>query len=360
MMSATETQTTLTIPLADDFHVHLRDGDLARSVTPLVRSGGVGRCLVMPNVNPPIRTAHDALNYQRALSHIAPDVTFLMTLFLHDGLTREELERAAEAGVVAIKCYPRGVTTHSEHGATDLMAHAATFAAAEELGLVLCIHGEVPNDAERGIDIMNAEEAFLPELERLHSAFPDLRIVLEHVSTAAAVNAVRELGDSVAATITAHHLLLTSEDWADNPYNFCKPVAKTPADRDALRAVIKAGHPKFFLGSDSAPHRQAHKECEHPKPGIFTTPILLPLIAQCMEELDCLDNLVEFAATFGRHFYRLAPNEGTVTLQRTPLRVPNHYGDVVPFAAGTTLNWSIPLTTVTCGANRESTAQDVL
>jgi dihydroorotase len=203
---------TLTVPIADDLHLHVRQGQMMEAVVPYIRAGGVGRCVVMPNTTPPIATAADACRYQAELLPIAPDVTFLMTLYLLPTLTPEGIREAAEQGVFGVKCYPRGVTTNSESGTEDFGAYGAVFATMESEGMALLIHGEVPSNAEQDICILNAEERFLPELEKLHARFPKLRIVLEHVTTAAAVECVKGLGETVAATVTAHHLDLVADD----------------------------------------------------------------------------------------------------------------------------------------------------
>jgi dihydroorotase len=330
----------LTIPRADDFHVHLRQGDLLDSVAPLVAAGGVGRCLAMPNTRPPITTLAQALAYRDTLAAAAPGVTFLLALYLSNTLTAGDLAAAARSGVVVgVKCYPRGVTTNSGCGVEDLMAYDAVFEAMQAAGLVLLIHGEVPSSAALGIDVFNAESRFLPELERLHTAFPTLRIVLEHVSSREAVDCVKALGPTVAATVTAHHLDLTADDWAANVHNFCKPVAKTAADRDALRQIVCEGHPRFFLGSDSAPHLRTAKAAAAGCAGVFTSARLLPYLADCFDRLGCLGRLADFSSCFGCTFYGLPAGAGTVTLERIATPVPERFGEVVPFRAGQTLQW---------------------
>ncbi|KAJ1550606.1 Dihydroorotase, partial [Cladochytrium tenue] len=223
----------------DDLHVHLRQGALMRAVTPLLEAAGVRTALVMPNLRPPITSTAQALAYRDQLQALAPSVLFLMTLYLTPELTPDEVRKAAAAGIVGVKSYPRGVTTNSDSGIEDYDRYFPVFEAMQDAGLVLNLHGEVPSDADKGTCVLNAEERFLPQLERLHARFPRLRIVLEHASTRAAVDAVRRLGDTVAASITLHHLDLVVDHWAADPHNYCKPVAKFPDDRDALREVIK-------------------------------------------------------------------------------------------------------------------------
>ncbi len=332
---------TIEMPAADDFHVHLRQGDLLQQVTPLVRAGGVGRCVVMPNTTPPVSITEEALRYQELLQTADPQTRFLMTLYLQQSLTPEEIRRAASYGVVGVKCYPRGVTTHSEHGIEDFEAYSAVFEAMEKAGLVLLLHGETPSDPERDICILNAEAHFLPQLECLHARFPGLRMVLEHVTTAEAVDCVQSLGETVAATVTAHHLELTVDDWAGRNHNFCKPVAKYPHDRAAIRSVVCQGHPRFFLGSDSAPHPRNAKEAACGCAGVFTSPLLLPYLADCFERMDALERLMDFCCTFGRQFYGLPPSEKIIRLERTGQTVPAAYGEVVPFRAGQDLAWRL-------------------
>lgn len=333
--------TVLTIPRADDLHVHLREGELMRLVAPLVRAGGVGRCLVMPNLAPPVTSAAKAVAYREALEALAPGVQFLMTLYLTPALSPEEVRRAAQAGVVGVKCYPHGVTTHSASGVEDILAFGPVLAAMETAGLVLELHGEVPGRPDSDVCVLDAEARFLPTLTALHAAYPRLRIVLEHVTTANAVEAVKALGPTVAATITAHHLDLTVDDWAGRNHNFCKPVAKYPADRAALRAVVQSGHPRFFLGSDSAPHPRNAKECASACAGVFTGPLLLSYLADTFEGLQCLDRLADFTSTFGARFYGLTPSAETIRLVRRACPVPAAYGPVVPYRAGATLGWSV-------------------
>ncbi len=333
----------ITLPFVDDFHLHLRQDAMMRAVVPMVRSGGVGRCVVMPNTTPPIATASDAQRYCSELRALAPDVEFLMTLYLLPELTPERISEAAEAGIFGVKCYPKGVTTNSESGTEDFGVYDAVFSAMEAEGIALLIHGEAPSNVDNDICILNAEERFLPELEKLHARFPRLRIVLEHATTAAAVECVKGLGDSVAATITVHHLDLTVDDWAGRNHNFCKPVAKYPHDREALRKVVSEGHPRFFLGSDSAPHPQSAKESACGCAGVFTSPILLPCLADVFDRIGSLDRLADFTSTFGHQFHGLPPLEGSITLQKRETVVPEAYGDIVPYRAGQTLTWGVAL-----------------
>jgi dihydroorotase len=196
---------------------------------------------MQPNLRPPISNTDKALAYKKELEQLAPNVTFYMTLYLSPELTVEEIRKASKAGIAGVKSYPRGVTTNSDGGIENYEVYYPIFKAMEEEGMVLNLHGEIPSDAESDICVMNAEERFLPQLEKLHNAFPNLKIVLEHATSKAAVELVKRLGDTVGCTITVHHLQLIVDDWAGQPHHFCKPVAKYPHDRSALQEVVSSG-----------------------------------------------------------------------------------------------------------------------
>ncbi|KAK3806333.1 MAG: dihydroorotase, homodimeric type [Benniella sp.] len=345
----------ITIPTACDMHVHLRQGTLMSMVTPKVVEGGVSICYVMPNLQPPITTTEMALAYKAELEALAPQVTFLMSLYLNPALTPEEIMKAKAAGIRGVKSYPRGVTTNSESGIESYDIYYDVFRAMEKEGMVLNLHGEIPSDADKNVCVMNAEEKFLNHLKEIHLAFPNLKIILEHATTEAAVNMVKSLGDTVGCTITVHHLQLVVDDWAGKCHNFCKPVAKYPSDRAALRNVILEGHPRFFLGTDSAPHPSHKKEGPEACAGVFTTPLVLPYLATILESYGALDRLEDFACNFGRKFYEVQKEEkwvGKVTLVRESWEAPKGYsfggegivgekGEVVPFMAGKPLGWKI-------------------
>lgn len=339
-MTPNDPDTTI-LPRADDLHVHLRQGELMKTAVAATEAGGVGRCLVMPNTRPPVCTVEQATAYRDELLRENDRLEYLMTLYLSPQATPDELRRAARAGIVGVKCYPQGVTTNSDRGVSDLARYDPVFQAMSDEGLVLELHGECASCHADDTCVLNAEQRFLPELERLHSTFPALRIVLEHVTTAAAVAKVKELGDTVAATITAHHLELVVDDWAGRNHNFCKPVAKLPSDREALRTVVAEGHPRFFLGSDSAPHPVSAKECAEACAGVFTAPLLLPYLADTFDRLGCLERLRDFASSFGWRFYGLSAPDSQMTLVREEQTVPNCCGNVVPFRSGETLAWSL-------------------
>ena len=303
-MAATATS-TLTLPPAADFHTHLRSPPLLQTVVPTIRPGGCSLVYVMPNLLPPLTDIPSVLTYHRTLQALSPTTTFLMTLYLTPSLTPTIIAEAAATGIIfGVKSYPRGLTTNSSLGVISYTEYYPVFAAMETHGLVLNLHGESPSSVDTNITILSAEQAFLPTLVSLHSAFPKLKIVLEHATTAAAVECVRSLGPTVAATITAHHLYLTVDDWADNPHCYCKPVAKLPSDRAALIEAATSGDPKFFFGSDSAPHlRGAKQGAEKVAAGVFTQPYAVQLVAEVFDTVGKLDRLKGFVCDFGRAFY---------------------------------------------------------
>ncbi|KAJ7179380.1 Dihydroorotase [Mycena filopes] len=308
---------SIAVPSPADFHVHLRQGSLAKLVTPHVRRGGFALAYVMPNLKPPITTTAQALAYKAELEEIDPTVQYLMTLYLSPDLTPEEIVKAKDAGIVGVKSYPRGVTTNSDGGIESYEMYYPVFEAMQRVDMVLNLHGEVPSDAATNVHVLNAEPQFLPHLHSLHKAFPRL----------------------LACTITAHHLALTVDDWAGQSFNFCKPVPKYPDDREALRQVVKEGVLHY------GPPVLQHQGCAA---GIYTSPILLPLVAHLLESFDALDRLSDFASTFGRRFYQCDLNaEETlkVVLQRSDAHVVEKYGtgeeSVVPFWAGKQLGWKI-------------------
>jgi len=244
---------------------------------------------------------------------------------------------------VGCKSYPKGLTTNSEAGVEGYEEFYPIFAAMEEVGLVLELHGEVPSSPEDNICVMNAERSFMPFLKELHSRFPGLKIVLEHATTSDAVDTVKSCGDTVACTITAHHLDITIDDVVGRAHNFCKPVAKYPADRAALVAVIKEGHPRFFLGSDSAPHSKDKKECACACAGVFTSVYLMQYLADTFDRENMLDRLGPYTSEFGAAFYGVPKQTRMITLQKEPFQVPAMVnGGIVPFRAGETLRWSLP------------------
>lgn len=325
------------IPVIDDLHVHLRQGDLMHEVVPTIHGGGVGRVLVMPNTSPPITSISQAIEYKAKLMKINLKIEYLMTLFLSPQLTIDELTKAP-GNIVGVKSYPKGVTTGSETGVEDYESYFEIFAEMEKMNLSLHLHGEMP-----GACVMSAESKFLSQLIKISSNFPKLKIVLEHVTTEAAINAVLSCGPNVAATITIHHIDLTISDVVGNNLNFCKPVAKLESDRNAIRSIIQSGNPKFFFGSDSAPHLIGSKSTPSCCPaGIYTQPFVAQYLADAFDRMNCLERLENFACNFGRHFLQL-PNRETekIRIVKKPFTVPQIVGNVVPFRAGQVLTYSI-------------------
>jgi len=306
----------------------------------------------MPNLVPPITTVQHALDYQSQLQALEPNVTFLMSLYLHPDISPETVKEAKKAGITGIKSYPHGVTTHSDHGVMDYAAFYPVFSEMERQDMVLNLHGELPPSAGQDITVLNAEEAFLPTLKDLHARFPRLRIILEHCTSAAAIEAVKACGPTVAATITAHHLAIIVDDWAGDPHCFCKPVAKSPADRRALLRTAVSGNPKFFFGTDSAPHPAQTKRADRFAAGVFTQPHAVGYVIGALEqavedgvvgEEDVTEGKLEgFLSGFGRKFYGVGNDERgeRIVLSRGKeavedvLRSQDGEVEVVPFRRG--------------------------
>lgn len=335
----------LIIRTPDDMHVHLRRGELLWDVLPFT-ARQFGRALVMPNTKPQgIFTAEHAVEYREEIQSVLDaerDSGFmpLMSIKLTDETTPAMILAAKAAGVVAGKVYPVGVTTHSADGVRDLKSlwNSGALGAMQDCGMLLLLHGEHPTAYHQ-----DAEAEFLPILRETHARFPKLRIVLEHVSTAAAIQAVQELGPTVAATITIHHMMINGDDVVKGtlrPHLYCLPMAKRESDRQAVLQAALSGNPKFFLGTDSAPHRIASKEGEECYGGIFTAPVALPLLAQVFEDNHSLHALGCFCSVFGAQFYGLPLNEGVVRLARRSWPVEPVYGGVKPFYRGQSLRWS--------------------
>ncbi|KAJ4341389.1 dihydroorotase [Didymella glomerata] len=317
--------TEIELPAAFDAHVHLRDGEMSQLVTPTIRRGGVNQVFVMPNLVPPVTSVKAALEYRDRLRAIEPNVDYLISLYLHEDITPEVIIEAKKAGITGVKSYPAGVTTNSSSGVLSYEPFYPVFAEMEKQNMVLNLHGEVPStpagthvskSKDGAITILNAEPAFLPTFKSLHEKFPKLRIILEHCSTAAALEAVRACGPSVAGTITAHHLSLVIDDWAGDPFCFCKPVAKTPEDRDALLKAVVNSKGRFFLGTDSAPHPSTKKRGEDKvAAGVFTQPYALGYVLDALktgiergviEEKDVSQDALEgFFGAYGRKFYQV-------------------------------------------------------
>jgi dihydroorotase len=333
----------------DDWHLHLRDGaGLASVVGDTARR--FGRAIVMPNLKPAVRTTAQALEYRERILAALPQTTGfqpLMTLYLTDDTPPEEIARAKQSGqVYGVKLYPAGATTHSDEGVTRLSRCFHTLEKMEELGLPLLVHGESTDPA---IDVFDREQAFIeevlgPALER----FPQLKVVLEHITTREAAQYVEVTGPNVAATITAHHLLMNRNALflgGIRPHHYCLPVLKRESHREALVEAATSGNPKFFLGTDSAPHARGTKEAACGCAGIYTAHAAIELYATAFEEAGALDKLEGFAAIFGARFYGVPLNTDTITLQRTEWRVPERlafgHDELVPLRAGETIPWKL-------------------
>ena len=348
------------LPAPADFHVHLRDGIMAELVTPTIRQGGVNTVFVMPNLVPPITTVSHALEYKSRLESIEPDVTYLMSLYLHPSITPETVKEAKEAGIAGIKSYPAGVTTNSSSGVVSYEQFYDVFAEMERQDMVLNLHGEVPSSATNDVTVLSAEESFLPTFKDLHRRFPKLRIILEHCTTAAAVEAVKSCGPTVSATITAHHLFLIIDDWAGDPHCFCKPVAKLPSDRKKLLQTAVSGNSKFFLGTDSAPHPAISKRGDKVAAGVFTQPYAVGLVFSAFEQAIENGVLIEsdvtreklqgFLGGYGRAFYRVPDSKGEkVTVKKDAVQISSSLQskdgsiEVIPFRRGKP-TWSVEWT----------------
>ena len=338
---------TLTLRRPDDWHLHLRDGEMLKLVAPYT-ARQFKRAIVMPNLVPPVTTIAAASAYRdRIRAAVGPDSDFepLMTAYLTDAIDPDEVAKGFEDGVfTACKLYPAGATTNSDSGVTDIRNIDAVLARMAEIGMPLLVHGEVVSP---DIDIFDRERVFLERiLEPTLMRFPDLKVVLEHITTQDSVTFVKTGGANIAATITAHHLRIDRNDMlvgGIRPHMYCLPVAKRRQHKEALREIVTTGDPKFFLGTDSAPHERHAKESACGCAGIFSAPVALESYAQTFEELGCLDKLEGFASEHGPRFYGLPLNEGAVTLERSGLDVPAAIDpdgqDVTPFHAGEPLSW---------------------
>lgn len=339
---------SITLTRPDDWHLHLRDGTALTAVLPAT-ARQFARAIVMPNLRPPVTTAAAALAYRERIIAALPagsDFEPLMTLYLTDNTPPDEIAQAQAAGVVALKLYPAGATTNSDAGVTDLRKVYPTLEAMQRAGLLLLVHGEV-TDAD--IDIFDREAVFIDRVMLpLRRVFPELKVVFEHITTAEAAAYVASSEGPTAATITAHHLLYNRNALFTGglrPHYYCLPVLKKEAHRLALVQAAISGSPKFFLGTDSAPHAAALKEQSVCGAGCYTAPAAMELYAEAFEAADALDKLEAFASFWGADFYGLPRNMGRVTLRRQPWVLPASlpFGDALikPLRAGETLNWKL-------------------
>jgi dihydroorotase len=342
--------TELTLTRPDDWHVHLRDGEaLKHTCADMARY--FQRAIVMPNLTPPATTVSEAGQYRARILAAMVDLPRqfepLMVLYLTDQTSAEEIKLAAASDFVhAVKLYPAGATTNSDAGVVDLVSLYPTLAAMEEEGLPLLIHGEV-TDAD--IDIFDREKVFIDRhLAPITDNFPNLRVVLEHITTADAVAFVTESSANVAATITAHHLLFNRNDMlvgGIRPHYYCLPILKRNTHQQTLVGAATSGNPKFFLGTDSAPHSTQSKETDCGCAGVYTGHAAIEFYAEVFDQAGQLDKLEGFASHFGPDFYRLPRNQDTITLRKNPWQVPSQLplgsGSVTPLRAGESVQWQV-------------------
>jgi dihydroorotase len=339
-------QITLTRP--DDWHVHVRDGAALNTVVPHT-AAQFARAIIMPNLKPPVTTAALAAAYRdRILAAVPPQLAFepLMTLYLTDNLPPEEIKRAKEAGVVAVKLYPAGATTNSDAGVTDIRKTHKTLEAMQREGILLLVHGEVTSPE---VDLFDREAVFIDQqLIPLRRDFPELKIVMEHITTKDAAQYVRDADKHLGATITAHHLLYNRNaifTGGIRPHYYCLPVLKRETHRVALVEAVTSGSPKFFLGTDSAPHPAHLKEHALGCAGCYTAHAAIELYAEAFDRAGALDKLEGFASFHGADFYGLPRNEERITLKRQSWTVPDSYAfgeaQLKPLGAGEALQWRL-------------------
>ena len=341
--------TELTLTMPDDWHVHLRDGAMLAETVP-ASSRCFARAIVMPNLVPPVTDAAMAEEYRQRIEAARPkgsSFTPLMTLYLTDSTTPEMIRAAKAAGVVAVKLYPAGATTHSDQAVNNLLALSAVLEALCEVGMPLLVHGEV-TDAD--VDIFDRERVFIERhLQPMLARFPKLMVVLEHITTGEAVDFVSAGGANLAATITPQHLLMNRNHLlvgGIRPHNFCLPVLKRRQHQEALQRAVASGSAKFFLGTDSAPHLQERKETACGCAGCYSAPAAIELYAEIFEQLGILERLEAFASFHGPDFYGLPRNSSKIVLRKEPWQVPERLSllggrTLVPYWAGQMLNWRL-------------------
>lgn len=330
-----------------DPHCHFRLEPMLSSVLSFTAEY-CAYAIAMPNTRPrEIVGAKDVLWYRNEIQHALDSYLYkwdfkpLMTIEIRDDTTPEEIYKAHYAGAVAGKVYPLGVTTNSDKGLRKFANVFTVFETMQELGILLLLHGESPNP---GILVTDREKEFLPTLEMLSRMFPKLKIILEHVTTRDAICMVASMPDNIAATITGHHLYLTLNDIIGSgirPHNYCMPVAKRFEDRDALITAATSGNPKFFLGSDTAPHLKDKKETSCGCAGIFTAPVLPSILVELFDKTGAIEHIEGFTSGFANSFYGLKESENTITLIKEPWEVPLEMNGIVPFMAGETLEWKL-------------------
>ncbi len=342
------TKTTITITQPDDWHLHLRDGDVLSHVAPFTAKQ-FARAIIMPNLNPPVTTVVQAVEYlDRILSAVeGTDFEPLMTLYLTDNTSADEIIAARKSCFIkGVKLYPAGATTNSDAGVTDIRLCDAALDEMQKAGLPLLIHGEVTTPE---IDVFDREKVFIDKiLQPLILRFPELKIVFEHITTKEAADFVLQAGNNIAATITPHHLLYNRNAMFQGglqPHNYCLPVLKRDIHQQALLAIIRSGSKQFFLGTDSAPHARHKKESACGCAGIFSAHAAIEIYTSIFEQQNALDKLEAFASFNGPDFYGLPRNTKNITLRKEDWQIPDHYalGDdtLVPFLAGQTINWKL-------------------
>ena len=348
----TNTQITITQP--DDWHLHLRDGEVLNHVAPFTAKQ-FARAIIMPNLNPPVTTVVQAVEYlDRILAAVeGSDFEPLMTLYLTDNTSADEIIAARKSCFIkGLKLYPAGATTNSDAGVTDIRLCDNALEAMQKAGLPLLIHGEVTDPQ---VDIFDRENVFIERiLQPLIQRFPELKIVFEHITTKEAADFVRQSGDYIAATITPQHLLLNRNALFQGglqPHNYCLPVLKRDVHRQALLEVIRSGNKKFFLGTDSAPHAKHKKESACGCAGIFSAHAAIEIYTSIFDQQNSLDKLEAFASFNGPDFYGLPRNSKTIDLIKQDWQIPEEYSlgtdKLVPFLAGQTINWKLTSTNKT-------------
>lgn len=347
MTNTNALEITLTQP--DDWHLHLRDNSaLNRTVVDTARY--FGRAVIMPNLRPPVTDTKAAIEYRQRILKARPDDSDfrpLMTLYLTDNTSAQEIQHAYDSGIVhAVKLYPAGATTNSDAGVTDLQLCYSALEQMQKLGMPLLVHGEVTDAA---IDVFDREQVFIDRvLEPLLQDFPELKVVFEHITTQDAVSFVTSQSKHIAATITPHHLLLNRNDLlvgGIHPHNYCLPVLKRNTHQQALIKAATSGNPKFFLGTDSAPHAQDAKETACGCAGIYSSHAAIELYTEAFEAANSLDKLEGFASFYGADFYNLARNSRTITLSKQSWAVPPQYEfsdqALIPMRAGQDILWQV-------------------
>ncbi|MCL2480875.1 MAG: dihydroorotase [Spirochaetaceae bacterium] len=326
----------ISIRKPDDMHVHLRQGEILKVCAP-ESAKWFERALVMPNTNPPINNRERLISYKKEIEeaisyHENKTFTPLMSFKLYPEMKEEDVIKLSEAGAIAGKLYPEGSTTNSEDGIKSWEQIKEALSAMSKLGIVLSIHGEKPDSF-----VLEREKDYLPELFKIIEHYPDLKIVLEHISSADGINAVITGPANLGATITVHHLLITLDDLIGqgiDPHNFCKPVVKTPKDREAIKNAVLSGNRKFFFGSDSAPHLESAKLKAGGSAGIFSVPAAIPLLVSFFEKNGSQELLENFISKYGAEFYKLPLNKSSITLERKENKIPGKFLDIIPFMAG--------------------------